>query len=62
VRKTCFDLLKRGYDVYILSDAVGSIQNREKEVALEGMRDAGAHLTTTSMVQSELDNEYKVIL
>jgi nicotinamidase-related amidase len=62
VRKTCFDLLTRGYDVYILSDAVGSIQNREKEVALEGMRDAGAHLTTTSMVQSELDIEYKVIL
>jgi nicotinamidase-related amidase len=52
----------RGYEVYILSDAVGSIQNREKEVALEGMRDAGAHLTTTSMVKSELDNEYKVVL
>jgi nicotinamidase-related amidase len=62
VRKTCFDLLMRGYEVYILSDAVGSIQNREKEVALEGMRDAGAHLTTTSMVKSELDNEYKVVL
>jgi nicotinamidase-related amidase len=62
VRKTCFDLSTRGYDVYILSDAVGSIQNREKEVALEGMRDLGAHLTTTSMVQSELDIEYKVIL
>ena len=34
MRKTCFDLLMRGYEVYIVADAVGSIQKREKEVAL----------------------------
>ncbi len=45
VRKTCFDLLSRNeikYQVTIVTDAVLSIQEREKEVGLEGMRDAGA--------------------
>jgi nicotinamidase-related amidase len=54
VRKTCFDLLLRGYEVYVVTDAVSSIHEREKEVALENMRDAGAHLVCKEMVKSEL--------
>ena len=57
VRKTCFDLLMRGYEVYVVNDAVGSIHQREKEVALESMRDAGASIITLSMIQYELDRK-----
>ena len=40
VRKTCFDLMMRGYEVYVVVDAV----------ALEAMRDAGANLLSRDMV------------
>lgn len=57
VRKTCFDLLTRSerpFKVSIVSDVVISIYDREKEIALEAMREAGAQLTTISAIQAEL--------
>ena len=57
VRKTCFDLLTRSerpFKVSIVSDVVISIYDREKEIALKAMREAGAQLTTISAIQAEL--------
>jgi hypothetical protein len=57
VRKTCFDLISRPekeFNVWIVSDGVLSIHEREKEVALEAIRDAGAHITTLSSIEAEI--------
>ena len=57
MRKTCFDLLSRPekeFKVWVVSDAVLSIHEREKEVALEAMRDAGAHIASLSTIEAEI--------
>jgi nicotinamidase-related amidase len=54
VRKTCFDLLERGYEVTIAEDACGSINPIEKDTALIVMRDAGATVLTTQVIEMSL--------
>lgn len=47
VQQTAFDLLRRNYDVYVLSDAVSSCNKEEVTWALASMRQAGAQITTS---------------
>jgi nicotinamidase-related amidase len=46
VQQTVFDLLAKGYRVYVAADAVGSRRTGDKEWALRRMADAGAVITT----------------
>ena len=46
IKQTCFDLLEKGYHVYIVVDGVSSINSSDRNVGMEAMKQAGAHLTT----------------
>jgi len=54
VYQTAADLLKLGYEVQVVSDAVSSRTLENKEVGLQKMRDAGVGLTSTEMALFEL--------
>lgn len=54
VLQTVHDLLAGGYRVHVVTDAVGSRQPLDRDVALTRFRDAGATLTTTETVLFEL--------
>lgn len=57
VYQTALDLLERGYEVEVVTDAVSSRTPQNKEAGLQKMRDAGVGLTTTEMVLFELLQE-----
>merc|ERR1740130_2108240 len=46
VLQTTLDLLRRGYNVYLVSDAIASQRENDRAVALQRMERAGAILTT----------------
>ena len=47
IKQTCLDLLDRGYDVHIVVDACDTMKSAaDRNVGMQAMRDAGAHLTT----------------
>ncbi|DAZ97376.1 TPA: hypothetical protein N0F65_003399 [Lagenidium giganteum] len=46
VLQTCLDLLERGYDVHVVSDAVSSSSAFNRSMALERMRQSGAFVTS----------------
>jgi nicotinamidase-related amidase len=54
VQQTVLDLLRLGYGVYVLADAVGSRRELDREVAFGRMRQAGAVVTTSESVIFEL--------
>jgi nicotinamidase-related amidase len=54
VYQTAADLLKAGYEVLVVVDAVSSRSARDREVALARMKDLGASLTTTEMALFEI--------
>lgn len=54
VYQTALDLLDRGFQVYLVADAVSSRTDRNREVALQRLVSEGAKLTTTEMVLFEL--------
>jgi len=54
IKLTCFDLIRKGYKVYIVVDAVTSMNHSDRNVALEAMRVAGANLTTFQSLVFEL--------
>lgn len=54
VYQTVVDLLGIGYEVQVVSDAVSSRTARNKEIALDKMRSAGAGITGTEMALFEL--------
>ena len=53
VQQTVLDLLAAGRDVAVVEEAVGSRQPRDKQLALERMRQAGAQIVTCEMVAFE---------
>ena len=53
VLQTCLDLLARGFDTYVVADAVGSRQGFDASIALRRMEQAGATLATTESVLFE---------
>jgi len=54
VYQTVVDLLRKGYEVYIVTDCTSSRRADNKTLAIERMRDEGAKLTGTEMVLFEL--------
>ena len=54
VYQTTLDLLRSGYEVHIVADAVSSRAAENREVGLEKIKDAGAILTSTEMALFEL--------
>ena len=47
-------LLKKGYEVLIISDAMGSRNNSDHEIALQRMLHKGAIITTTESIIFEI--------
>lgn len=54
VYQTAVDLLAVGYEVYILTDAVSSRTEANRQLGLERMKDAGATLTGVEMALFEM--------
>ena len=54
VSQTALDLLKHGYEVQVVADAVGSRVQANWEAGLARAREAGAVITTTEMALFEL--------
>lgn len=66
IYQTVSQLLERGYEVEIVSDAISSRFPGDRDVALQRMRDDGARLTTVemalfAMLQSAEDPRFKSI-
>ena len=53
VQQTVLDLLAAGRDVAVVDEAVGSRQNRDKELGLQRMRQNGAEIVSREMVAFE---------
>ncbi|MDP6381175.1 MAG: hydrolase, partial [Phycisphaerae bacterium] len=54
VYQTAADLVRLGYDVHVLADAVSSRAESNKRMGLEKMKDAGANLTSVETALFEL--------
>jgi nicotinamidase-related amidase len=54
VYQTAKDLIKNGYTVYVVADAVSSRTAANCAVGLETMKSAGAHITSAEMLLFEL--------
>ncbi|KAE8151139.1 Isochorismatase-like protein [Aspergillus avenaceus] len=54
VTQTTLDLLERGHRVYVIVDGVSSVNEGERRVALERLRDAGAVVTSSESVLFEI--------
>lgn len=54
VYQTAIDLLAGGYEVYVLTDAVSSRTQANRQLGLERMKDAGAALTSVEMALFEM--------
>ena len=44
VKKTALDALERGYDVFVIEDAVASRSQERKDIAIRGLMQAGAQV------------------
>ena len=53
VLQSALALVRDGYDVFVVADAVSSRKPRDAELALERMRDAGVGIVTREMVAFE---------
>ncbi len=54
VYQTCLDLLNFGYEVEVVTDAVSSRTEENRQIGLARMQQAGATLTSTEMTLFEL--------
>jgi len=54
VQQSVLDLLRLGYTPCVCADAVGSRRTRDRDVAIERMRQAGAIISTTESVTFEM--------
>jgi nicotinamidase-related amidase len=50
VLQTCLDLIKSGFQVYLAADAVASRVNKNRDIAINLMRQAGAVISSTEIV------------
>lgn len=57
VWQTARDLLDAGYDVWAVSDAVGSRQASNRELGLMRMKEAGVQLTSVEMALFEMQKQ-----
>jgi nicotinamidase-related amidase len=66
VLKTSLEALNRGYEVHLVADAVSSRTQRNRDVAIERMRQSGAFIASTEMILFQLmdqagTDEFKAI-
>jgi nicotinamidase-related amidase len=54
VYQTALDLMANGYTVHLVTDAVSSRTPANRDVGIQAIKSAGAHLTSTEMVLFEL--------
>ena len=54
IQQSALEFLKKGYEVVIISDAMGSRNNLDHEIALQRMLNKGAIITTTESMIFEL--------
>ena len=54
VYQTALDLISNGYNVHLVSDAVSSRTLENRQVGIDAMKSAGAHIASTEMVLFEL--------
>ncbi len=50
VLQTCLDLIRAGFQVHLAADAVASRKVRNRDIAIDLMRQAGAVITSTEIV------------
>ena len=50
ILQTCLDLIKAGFQVHLVADAVASRASENRTIAIEIMRQAGAVITATEIV------------
>ena len=50
VLQTCLDLIKSGFNVHVVADAVASRVNENRDVAIDLLRQAGALVSSTEIV------------
>lgn len=53
VMQTAFDLLHEGFEVYVIVEATQSRSDHDKDLALDRLQQAGAHLVSREMVVFE---------
>ena len=54
IQQTVLDCLKKGFEVFLISDSMGSRNRVDHEIALQRMTQKGAILTTTESIIFEL--------
>jgi len=54
IYNTARDLLKAGYDIYVVADAVSSRTKENKTIGLQAMLNSGVKITSTEMALYEL--------
>ena len=54
IQQSVLEFLKKGYQVQIISDAMGSRNNIDHEIALQRMLQKGAIITTTESIIFEI--------
>lgn len=54
VYQTALDLISNGYTVHLVADAVSSRTAENREIGIQAIKSAGAHITSTEMVLFEL--------
>ncbi len=59
VMQTAFDLKERGFEVFVVADAISSRKKLDFDTACNRMRDGGIHIVTYEMVVFELLQDAK---
>ncbi|HON59102.1 MAG TPA: hydrolase [Smithella sp.] len=54
VYQTALDLIADGYSIHLVADAVSSRTPENRQIGIDAMKSAGAHITSTEMVLFEL--------
>lgn len=54
VYQTALDLIANGYNVHLVADAVSSRTPENRQIGIDAMKSAGAHITSTEMVLFEI--------
>ncbi len=59
ILQTSFDLIKKGYDVFLIDEATGSRNDPHKQIGIERMKNFGVTLTNIEMLLFELIKDSK---
>ena len=59
VQQTAIDLVSKGYDVCVVVDAIGSRKEKNKELAIERMKQESVFITSLESILFELCKDSK---